>query len=177
MIEDAHWIDEVSESMLADFFAVIRQTPSMVLITYRPEYHGTLANIPGAQTLSLRPLNTEQTQALIGELLGTDASVDGLTAVIAERADGNPFFAEEIVRDLAERGAVRGTRGSYLLHGDVADTTVPATLQAVIAARVDRLSAGGQAHAQRGGGRRIAVQPRAVDRLGDRPSPRRADHG
>ena len=140
VIEDAHWIDEVSESMLADFFAVIRQTPSMVLITYRPEYHGTLTTIPGAQTLSLRPLNTEQTEALIGELLGTDASVHGLAGVIAERADGNPFFAEEMVRDLAERGAVRGTRGSYLLHGNVADATVPATLHAVIAARVDRLS-------------------------------------
>ncbi len=140
VIEDAHWIDEVSESMLADFFAVIRQTPSMVLITYRPEYRGTLATISGAQTLSLRPLNTEQTETLIGELLGTDASVHGLAGVIAERADGNPFFAEEIVRDLAERGAVRGTRGSYLLHGDVADATVPATLQAVIASRVDRLS-------------------------------------
>jgi adenylate cyclase len=142
VIEDAHWIDEVSESMLADFFVVIRQTPSMVLITYRPEYRGTLATISGAQTLSLRPLNTEQTETLIGELLGTDASVHGLAGVIAERADGNPFFAEEIVRDLAERGAVRGTRGSYLLHGDVADATVPATLQAVIAARVDRLSPG-----------------------------------
>ena len=140
VIEDAHWIDEVSESMLADFFAVTRQTPSTVLITYRPEYHGALATIPGAQTLSLRPLNTEQTEALIGELLGTDASVRGLVKVIAERANGNPFFAEEMVRDLAERGAVRGTRGSYLLRGNVADTTVPATLHAVIAARVDRLS-------------------------------------
>jgi adenylate cyclase len=141
VIEDAHWIDEVSESMLADFLAVIRQTPSMVLITYRPEYRGTLTAIPGAQTIALRPLSTTQTTALIDELVGTDASMRGLAAVIAERADGNPFFAEEIVRDLAERGAVRGARGSYLLHGDVADTTVPATLQAVIAARVDRLSA------------------------------------
>ncbi len=141
VIEDAHWIDEVSESMLADFLAVIRQTPSMVLITYRPEYRGALTTIPGAQTIALRPLSTTQTTTLIDELVGTDASVRGLAAVIAERADGNPFFAEEIVRDLAERGAVRGARGSYLLHGNVADTAVPATLQAVIAARVDRLSA------------------------------------
>jgi adenylate cyclase len=141
VIEDAHWIDEVSESMLADFLAVIRQTPSMVLITYRPEYRGTLTTIPGAQTIALRPLSATQTTALIDELVGTDASVQQLAAVIAERADGNPFFAEEIVRDLAERGAVRGARGSYLLHGDIADATVPATLQAVIAARVDRLSA------------------------------------
>jgi adenylate cyclase len=141
VIEDAHWIDEVSESMLAGFLAVIRQTPSMVLITYRPEYRGALTTIPGAQTIALRPLSSTQTTALIDELVGTDASVQELAAVIAERADGNPFFAEEIVRDLAERGAIRGARGSYLLHGDVADTTVPATLQAVIAARVDRLSA------------------------------------
>ena len=55
VIEDAHWIDEVSESLLADFFAVTAD-PVAVLITYRPEYHGALATIPGAQTLSLRPL-------------------------------------------------------------------------------------------------------------------------
>ena len=140
VIEDAHWIDEVSESMLADFMAVIPQTPSMVLITYRPEYRGALATIPGAQTIALRPLNTAQTAALIGELLGTDASVHGLAEVISECAGGNPFFAQEIVRDLAERGAVRGDRGSYLLDGEVTDTMVPATLHAVIAARVDRLS-------------------------------------
>ncbi len=148
-----------------------------MLITYRPEYHGALATIPGAQTLSLRPLNTEQTEALIGELLGTDASVHGLAEVIAERADGNPFFAEEMVRDLAERGAVRGTRGSYLLHGNVADTTVPATLHAVIAARVDRLSPAAKRTLNAAAVVGIAVQPRAVELPGDRPGPRRADHG
>ncbi|OBI97073.1 cyclase [Mycobacterium alsense] len=140
VIEDAHWVDEVSESMLADFMAVIRQTRSLVLVTYRPEYRGALATIPGAQTIALRPLNPAQTEALLGELLGTDSSLHGLAGVISERAAGNPFFAEEIVRDLAERGSIGGTRGSYLLHGDVADITAPATLQAVIAARVDRLS-------------------------------------
>ncbi|MEB3021202.1 AAA family ATPase [[Mycobacterium] crassicus] len=140
VIEDAHWIDEVSESMLADFLAVIRQTHSMVLITYRPEYRGALATIRGAQTIVLRPLNTAQAATLIGELLGSDSSVRGLTQLIAERASGNPFFAEEIVRDLAERGIIRGTRGSYVLTGHVADVGVPATLQSAIAARVDRLS-------------------------------------
>ncbi|WP_264064443.1 adenylate/guanylate cyclase domain-containing protein [Mycobacterium montefiorense] len=140
VIEDAHWIDQVSESMLADFLTVIRQTRSMMLITYRPEYQGALAAIPGAQTIALRPLNTGQTVALIGELLGTDASVQGLAEVISERAGGNPFFAEEIVRDLAERGSIRGERGSYLLQGEIADITAPPTLHAVIAARIDRLS-------------------------------------
>jgi adenylate cyclase len=140
VIEDAHWIDEVSESMLADFLAVIPQTHSTVLITYRPEYRGALASIPGAQTIALRPLSATQTKALTAELLGTDTSVHGLTGQIIERAAGNPFFAEEIVRDLAEREAIRGTRGSYLLRGDVAEVSVPATLQAAISARIDRLS-------------------------------------
>jgi adenylate cyclase len=140
VVEDAHWIDEVSDSMLADFFAVIPHTRSLVLITYRPEYRGALATIPGSQTIALRPLNTSQTAKLIGELLGTDASVHGLTEVITERVAGNPFFAQEIVRDLSERGAIHGTQGTYLLATEVADINVPATLQAAIAARVDRLS-------------------------------------
>jgi adenylate cyclase len=140
VIEDAHWIDEVSESMLANFLAVIPQTSSMMLITHRPEYRGALATIPGAQTIALRPLNATQTATLIGQLLGTDASLSRLTEIIAQRAAGNPFFAEEIVRDLSERGAIRGAQGSYRLDGEVADVKVPATLQAAIAARVDRLS-------------------------------------
>ena len=57
VIEDAHWIDEVSESMLADFFTVIPQTPSLVLVTYRPEYEGALARVHGAQTIALAPLS------------------------------------------------------------------------------------------------------------------------
>ena len=61
VIEDAHWIDEVSESMLADFLAVILQTPSLVLITYRPEYHGRLAHLAGAQTIALAPLSDSET--------------------------------------------------------------------------------------------------------------------
>lgn len=58
VIEDAHWIDEVSESMLADFIAVIADTPSMVLITYRPEYHGALSRV--GQTISLAPLTDSE---------------------------------------------------------------------------------------------------------------------
>lgn len=140
VIEDVHWIDEVSESMLVDFLAVIPQTPSIVLITYRPEYHGALTKVPGMQTIALRPLSGVQTASLIGGLLGTDSSVQPLIEVIAERASGNPFFAEELVRDLAERGKVCGTQGAYRLAAEIADISVPATLQAVIAARVDRLS-------------------------------------
>jgi adenylate cyclase len=134
VVEDVHWIDEVSESMLVDFLAVTPRTPALVMITYRPEYHGALSRVSGAQTIALRPLTDAQTSALTAELLGADASITGLAALIGARAAGNPFFVEEIVRDLAERGVLHGEPGAYTLRGEVADVSVPATLQATIGA-------------------------------------------
>ena len=139
VIEDAHWIDGVSESMLADFFTVIPQTPALVLVTYRPEYEGALARVHGAQTIALAPLSDPETATLVHELLGPEPSVAGVTALIVERAAGNPFFAEEIVRELAERGVLHGTRSGYVSTADVAEVSMPATVQATIAARIDRL--------------------------------------
>jgi class 3 adenylate cyclase len=139
VVEDAHWIDEVSESLLAEFLTVIPQTPSLVLVTYRPEYEGALARVHGAQTVALAPLSDSETTALVSELLGPNPSVGGVATMIAEKAAGNPFFAEEIVRDLAERGVLRGNRSAYESTADAAEVSVPATLQATIAARIDRL--------------------------------------
>jgi class 3 adenylate cyclase len=139
VIEDAHWIDEVSDSMLAAFVRVIPQTPSLVLVTYRPEYEGALAGVHGAQTLALAPLSDSETAALVSGLLGPDTSTGALGQAIVERAAGNPFFAEEIVRELAERGVLQGQTGAYVSTADVSAATVPATLQATIAARIDRL--------------------------------------
>ena len=139
VVEDAHWIDEVSESMLADFLTVIPQTPSLVLVTYRPEYEGALTRVHGAQTIALAPLGDSETAALVSELLGPDPSVSRLGQTIAERAAGNPFFAEEMVRELAERGVLRGNRSAYVSTVGAAEVSVPATVQATIAARIDRL--------------------------------------
>jgi adenylate cyclase len=141
VVEDAHWIDEVSESMLADFLPVVPQSSSMTVITYRPDYRGALAQVPGAQTITLVPLSDSETAALIDELLGSDPSLNGLVSTIAERASGNPFFVEEIVRELVQRGALTGERGRYVCATDVAEVMVPATLHATIAARIDRLGA------------------------------------
>ncbi|MGB7164154.1 MAG: adenylate/guanylate cyclase domain-containing protein [Mycobacterium sp.] len=139
VVEDAHWIDGVSESMLAGFFTVIPQTPSLVLVTYRPEYRGALSSVAGAQSIALAPLSDSETAALVCELLGPDPSLGGLATMITEKAAGNPFFAEEIVRDLVERGVLRGNRSAYEAAADAAEVSVPATLQATIAARIDRL--------------------------------------
>ncbi len=139
VVEDVHWIDEVSESMIADFLAVIPQTHSLVLITYRPEYHGALQHVAGAQTIALAPLSDAETSMLVAELLGPDPSVDQIGEIIAGRAAGNPFFAQEITRELAARGVLVGQRGRYTCRTDVGEVSVPATLQATIAARIDRL--------------------------------------
>jgi hypothetical protein len=139
VIEDVHWIDEVSESMLADFVAMIPQTHSMMLITYRLEYHGALQHAAGAQTLALAPLSDSETATLVAELVGPDPSVGQIGAIIAGRATGNPFFAQEIIRELAGRGVLVGERGGYSSSADVGEVHIPATLQATIAARIDRL--------------------------------------
>jgi adenylate cyclase len=137
VIEDAQWIDEASESMLTDFLAVIPHSPSLTLVTYRPEYRGALAKLSGAQTIALRPLSEAHASALTAELLGPDPSVADVAASIVQRAAGKPFFAEEMVRDLAERGVLHGQPGEYQMLGDTGDTNIPATLQATIGARID----------------------------------------
>lgn len=141
VIEDAHWIDAASESLLAELMTVIPRTRAMVLITARPEYGGALRTATGTQTLTLAPLVDSAIAALLAELLGSDPSVSELTAIIADRAAGNPFFAEEMVRELALRGVLAGERGRYVCRAEVDELKVPATVQATIEARIDRLSA------------------------------------
>ncbi|MDH6244610.1 adenylate/guanylate cyclase domain-containing protein [Mycobacterium sp. OTB74] len=139
VLEDAHWIDEVSESMLANFFTVVPQTPSLVLVTHRPEYEGALTRTHGTRAIALEPLSDSDTAALVLQLLGSDSSVGTLASVIVDRAGGNPFFAEEIVRDLAERGVLEGQPGVYRSTAEGAEVNVPATVQATVGARIDRL--------------------------------------
>ena len=163
VVEDAHWIDEVSESMLAEFLTVIPQTPSLVLVTYRPEYRGALTQVPGAQTIALAPLSDSETAALVSELLGPDPSVGGLGQTIAERAAGNPFFAEEIVRELAERGVLHGERGAYISTAEVAEVECACHVAGDHRRAHRSASTRSETHVERGGGHRVAVQPGPAD--------------
>lgn len=141
VIEDAHWIDQISEEMFADFADAVPLTRVLLLITYRPEYHGPLDRLPDSHRVSLAPLLDSASTALVAELLGSDPSVNEFVEQVSQRAAGNPFFAEEIVRDLAERGVVGGKHGAYVARHRPTDLRVPASLQAAIAARIDRLGA------------------------------------
>ncbi len=141
VLEDAHWIDGSSEAMLAEFLTVIAATPSLVVITYRPDYGGALSRVAGAQTIALAPLGDADIAALVGQVLGRNPSVARVGAAITAASAGNPFFALELVRDVAERGVLTGQRGHYTSEHDVR-VTVPPTVQATIAARIDRLPSG-----------------------------------
>lgn len=138
VVEDVHWIDATSEAMLAEFLTVVPRTHSFVLVTYRPEYQGQLSRMSGSQTIVLSPLSEAHTRDLVGELVGMDESVAALAEQITEKAEGNPFFVEEITRDLAERGVLEGARGDYRSRGE-GTVSLPETLQATIGARIDRL--------------------------------------
>ena len=137
--EDLHWIDAASETVLAQLGEVVGETPRMLLVNFRPEYRADWLDVPHARTLRLRPLGPEDAGALLRDLLGDDPSVTDLAARILARTAGNPFFIEETVRALAESGRLEGSRSRHRLSGPLGEDALPATVQAVLAARIDRL--------------------------------------
>jgi class 3 adenylate cyclase/tetratricopeptide (TPR) repeat protein len=139
VIEDLHWVDEGSNVLLADLVASIAGTNTLALLNFRPEYSPPWRRSASYREVSLQPLAGEDTRELLRELAGTDPSLDGLDEPIHERTQGNPFFIEEIVRELAESGYLEGERGAYRLARPIEDAGVPVTVQAVLAARIDRL--------------------------------------
>jgi class 3 adenylate cyclase/tetratricopeptide (TPR) repeat protein len=139
VIEDLHWIDEGSAGMLGELFAAVEGTPTLVVVNFRPEYQRPWTGPPDYHEIALEPLGQADTAELLRDLAGEDPSLDGLAELIHQRTAGNPFFVEEIVRELAESGALEGERGAYRLARPVEDSGVPASVQTVLAARIDRL--------------------------------------
>jgi adenylate cyclase len=144
VLEDAHWIDPPSDDVLADFASALGATTSMFVTAYRPEFRGALRQ-RADETVTLQPLTDAMAVRLVSQLIENDPSVAALVERVVAAAVGNPFFAEEIVRDLADRGVLSGSRGSYRLLGGVDEIGVPATVQTVLAARIDRLPADAKA--------------------------------
>jgi class 3 adenylate cyclase/tetratricopeptide (TPR) repeat protein len=139
VFEDLHWVDEGSQAMLNGLIDGFAGTKTLVLANYRPEYAPPWRQSSCFETIALKPLRREDTRELLGDLAGEDPSLDGLDEPIHERTGGNPFFIEEIARELAESGYLEGERGSYRLVKPIEDAGVPVTVQAVLAARIDRL--------------------------------------
>jgi class 3 adenylate cyclase/tetratricopeptide (TPR) repeat protein len=139
VIEDLHWMDPGSEQIVAEVVSAVEGTATLAIVNFRPEYQPDWADSPIYRRLPLLPLGPESTEELLADLAGNDPSLDGLAELVHERTGGNPFFIEEVVRELVEAGYLQGERGAYRLTKPVADTGVPATVQAILAARIDRL--------------------------------------
>jgi predicted ATPase/class 3 adenylate cyclase len=139
VVEDLHWMDDASEVLLRELLGSVGATKTMVLVNHRPEYQPAWRGAPHYREIRLAPLELEDTRTLLEDLAGDDPSLDGLAELIHERTAGNPFFIEEFVRELVEAGHLEGARGDYRLARPVEDIRVPATVQTVLAARIDRL--------------------------------------
>jgi adenylate cyclase len=138
--DDLHWIDPASDAFLAQLVEAARGTRTLLLANFRPEYRADWMQRSDYQQLPLTPLGGEAIRALLGQLLGSDPSVAQLPAVIEARTAGNPFFTEEVVSALIEAEQLVGAPGAYRLVGAVDRVEIPPTVQAVLAARIDRLA-------------------------------------
>ncbi len=139
LAEDLHWIDSGSEAFLATLIDATPGTRGLVIVNFRPDYRAEWMKKSYYQQIPLQPLSAAAIQELLQKMLGDDASLKGLAAHITGRTAGNPYFIEEVVQSLVEGGALVGTRGAYRLSKPVGEVAVPATVQALLAARIDRL--------------------------------------
>jgi class 3 adenylate cyclase len=142
VFEDLHWIDSETQALLDSLVDSLPTARLVLLVNYRPEYEHGWGRKTYYQQLRLDPLPPESAEALLDALLGEDAGLAPLKKLLIQRTEGNPFFLEESVRTLVETGALAGERGAHRLVSPLTSTQVPATVQAILAARIDRLTPG-----------------------------------
>jgi tetratricopeptide (TPR) repeat protein len=140
LVEDLHWLDPGTEAFLANQVEAVQGTRSLVVLNFRPEYQAPWMSRSYYRQIALAPLGPEAVEEMLAHLLGDDPSLDGLSELVRERTRGNPFFIEELVQTLHEAGSLAGERGAYRLAAPVDETAVPVSVQAVLTARIDRLS-------------------------------------
>jgi predicted ATPase/class 3 adenylate cyclase len=140
LFEDLHWIDPASEAFVANHVEAVSGTRSLTIVNFRPEYSAGWMSKDHYRQLALTPLGPEETEQMLAGLLGSHPSLEELPAMIRARTGGNPFFMEEVVQSLVERGNLEGTAGAFELVRPVDQAQVPATVHAVLAARIDRLA-------------------------------------
>jgi class 3 adenylate cyclase/tetratricopeptide (TPR) repeat protein len=139
LFEDLHWIDSETQAMLESLVESLPTARLLLLVNYRPEYQHGWANKTYYTQLRLDPLPPESAGEILNSVLGNDRGLESLKQLLIERTEGNPFFLEESVRTLVETKVLAGERGNYHLERRVESTQVPATVQAMLAARIDRL--------------------------------------
>ena len=141
VLEDLHWTDDATQALLDSVVESIPAARVLLLVNYRPEYrHGWSSKTYYTQ-LRLDPLPPETAEGMLDTLMGVDPGLAALKRVLIDRTQGNPFFLEETVRSLVESRELTGAAGDYSLATPLTSIQIPATVQAVLAARIDRLPA------------------------------------
>ncbi len=139
VFEDLHWIDSETQAVLDSLVEGLPTARVLLLATYRPEYEHSWRSKPYYTELRIYPLPPERAEELLDALLGRDPVLEDLKRLLIARTEGNPFFLEECVRTLMETQVVVGQPGACRVTGPVKGAIVPSTVQAVLAARIDRL--------------------------------------
>jgi class 3 adenylate cyclase/tetratricopeptide (TPR) repeat protein len=137
--EDLHWIDSETQALLDRLVESLPTARILLLVNYRPEYQHGWGSKTYYRQLRLDPLPPASAEALLGALLGDDPSLVPLKHLLITHTEGNPFFLEESVQTLVETGMLVGAPGAYRLARVLPTMPVPATVQALLAARIDRL--------------------------------------
>jgi len=140
VFEDLHWIDTESQAVLDSLIESLPTARVLLLINYRPEYQHRWGSKTYYRQLSIDPLPPQSAEALLRSVLGDDPKLAPLRRLLTERSEGNPLFLEESVRTLVEIHALAGERGAYRLIRPVEAIQIPASIQAILAARIDRLT-------------------------------------
>jgi class 3 adenylate cyclase/tetratricopeptide (TPR) repeat protein len=140
VFEDLHWVDAETQGFLDSLVASIPAAPILLAVNYRPEYRHGWGSKTYYRQLRIDPLPPESAADLLESLLGAEPSVAALKPLLIGRTEGNPLFLEESVRTLVETGALAGARGAYRLVHGLQSISVPPTVQAILASRIDRLA-------------------------------------
>jgi len=139
IFEDLHWIDSETQAFLNSLIESLPTSRVLLLVNFRPEYQSSWGSKTYYAQLRIDPLPPENAEELLLGLLGGGEEQRDLRRTLIERTEGNPFFLEESVRSLVEAGVLAGERGNYRLQAPLASIQVPGRVQAVLAARIDRL--------------------------------------
>ncbi len=140
IFEDLHWIDAETQALLDGLMESLPTARILLLVNYRPEYQHAWGGKTYYVQLRIDPLPPESADTLLTALLGEDQTLAPLKRVLIERTEGNPFFLEESVRTLVETQVLVGERGQYQVTTAPDAWQIPATVQAILAARIDRLA-------------------------------------
>jgi class 3 adenylate cyclase len=139
VFEDLHWIDAETQALLDSLVESLPTARVLLLVNYRPEYQHGWGRKTYYSQLRLNALPPESSGELLSALLGDDPALEPLKRLLVRR--GNPFFIEESIRTLVETGALTRERGAFRLTRAIQAIEVPATVQVILAARIDRLPA------------------------------------